>query len=183
MRSALIAIVMVAVVACGTADRRPRDLETVTHTVLKPNCALAGCHSTYVQTDGLVLDTTDAVKYMIDFDLASEAPRLIGPPTGDPANQPLAGFLRSFDNDVLPQMPLDGPMANADIELVLGWLEDGAPGSCEPQPSFCMNGMEFVAVHACGPDATFEFENCTADTACNGNAFKRCVDGACVCPD
>ncbi|HEY3803871.1 MAG TPA: hypothetical protein VGL61_14750 [Kofleriaceae bacterium] len=138
---------LLALVACGTTDDdRPRDAQYITDTILAPMCGQAECHSTFVQSDGVVFDTYEGMRES-----------MIAPGMNDAnPNGPVVGPLLAFDdspydpaapqeslliqiltqttdpNTGIDRMPLDAPLANADIQLLEAWIrgpvaDDEAP--------------------------------------------------------
>lgn len=117
--------------ACGATDDRPRTLAYITDTILAPTCAAAQCHSAFKRQVGDQFDTVEATRVsMVANNLVDTA-------------APTASFLyRSITTGVTsmldPQsgtvrMPFDAPMPDADVQLILAWIEDGAPGAqCIP---------------------------------------------------
>jgi hypothetical protein len=135
--------------ACGVSDDRPRTLEYITQTILEPTCAAAQCHSAFKKEVGDQFDTVEAtrqsvvVNSLVDL-LDPTASILYGSITvGYPSiTNPSAGKIR---------MPFDAPMPDADVALILHWIEDGAPGAqCLPdaQGNGCLvTGTRGAAVY------------------------------------
>ena len=119
--------------ACGaTDDDRPRTLEYITRTVLAPSCAAAECHSAFTMEVGDQFDTAEATRRSI---VANVLVNTLDPTSsvlyksitvGEPSLlDPLSGLV--------VRMPFDAPMPDADVALILHWIEDGAPGAqCLP---------------------------------------------------
>jgi hypothetical protein len=111
--------------ACGTSDdERPKTLEYITVAILAPSCGNAQCHSSFRRAEGLAFDTVAAARDTINADASLVIP-------GEPADSQLFKVLISPGGDpdvVVPRMPYDQPLPNADIELIEEWIEDGAPG-------------------------------------------------------
>jgi hypothetical protein len=197
MRSRL--LILAALAACGTETERPLDIETVTSTVLAPNCGLTNCHSTFTQNDGLVFDRVEAVREMIRVDLTVAAdpdgaprPRLISPIAREPIEQPLYYNLTQtmrVDPPAAQRMPLDAPMPDVDVNYLVAWLAAGAPGACVGEAFTCTPGTNIRVT--CGPHATFEFEDLKCDEIMDcppvGDPPKpgseKCdpADGVCKC--
>jgi hypothetical protein len=118
--------------ACGVSnDDRPRTLEYITQAVLAPTCAAAQCHSAFKREVGDQFDTVDATRQsivnngLVDI-LAPKSSLLYTSITvGAPSIlSPGSGNVR---------MPFDAPMPDADVALILHWIEEGAPGAqCLP---------------------------------------------------
>lgn len=117
--------------ACGVTDDRPRTLEYITQTILEPTCAAAQCHSAFKKEVGDQFDTVEAtrqsvvVNSLVDL-LDPTASILYGSITvGYPSLlDPTSGKIR---------MPFDAPMPDADVALILHWIQDGARGAqCLP---------------------------------------------------
>lgn len=117
--------------ACGVTDDRPRTLEYITQAVLAPTCTAAECHSAFKREVGDQFDTVDATRQSIVnnalVDIAQPTASLLytSITTGAPSIlSPGSGNVR---------MPFDAPMPDADVALILHWIQDGAPGAqCLP---------------------------------------------------
>jgi hypothetical protein len=124
---------LLALVACGTTpDDRPRNAQYITDTILAPTCGLAECHSTFVETDNVVLDTYEGMRHAMVDNMATSPP-LTGAPLlsfdddqYDPISPENSTFIKILTQvDPIPgvdRMPLDSPMANADVELLKAWI-------------------------------------------------------------
>jgi hypothetical protein len=153
--------------ACGgSTDDRPRTLEYITTAILAPTCAAAQCHSAFKQEVGDEFDTVDAARRTIVNNVLVDLldPRssvlytsiTIGAPS---ILSPGSGTVR---------MPFDAPMPDADVALILDWIEHEAPGAqCLPNdqgngcfvtgtlnnPVYhvvqCVNGMAGAVVMDC----------------------------------
>ncbi|HEX3482322.1 MAG TPA: hypothetical protein VHT91_45210 [Kofleriaceae bacterium] len=117
--------------ACGVPDDRPRNLEYITQTILAPTCAAAECHSAFKREVGDEFDTVDAARRSI---VNNELVDMLDPPSSV-----LYGAITRGEPSILSpgsgnvRMPFDAPMPDADVELILRWIEDGAPGAqCLP---------------------------------------------------
>jgi hypothetical protein len=119
--------------ACGaTDDDRPRTLDYITRTVLAPSCAAAECHSAFKNEVGDQFDTAEATRRSIVANVLVD--------TLEPAQSTLyksitVGEPSLLDptSGLLVRMPFDAPMPDADVALILHWIEDGAPGAqCLP---------------------------------------------------
>jgi len=126
-------LVLIAVLlggACGATDDRPRTLEYITQTILAPTCAAAQCHSAFKQEVGDEFDTVEATRLsiaansLVDTDTPMESTLYKSITTGVPSRS---------DITVKVRMPFDAPMPDADVQLILAWIEDGAHGAqCAP---------------------------------------------------
>jgi hypothetical protein len=99
--------------ACGvTTDDRPRTLQYITEAVLAPTCAAAQCHSARrtIVGNGLV-DPAAPSASTLYRSITVGAPSILNPGSGN------------------VRMPFDAPMPDADVALILHWIEDGAPGA------------------------------------------------------
>src|SRR3569833_1615587 len=117
-----------AAVACGaTDDDRPRSLVFITQTVLAPTCAAAECHSAFKMEVGDQFDTVDATRRSIVANVLVD--------TLEPTQSVLYKTLTVGEPSLLSpgsglvRMPFDAPLPDADIALILRWIEDGAPGA------------------------------------------------------
>jgi hypothetical protein len=117
--------------ACGVSDDRPRTLEYITQTVLAPSCAAAECHTAFKREVGDQFDTVDAARQSIVINALVD--------TLDPKASVLYGSITVGEPSILSpgsgnvRMPFEAPMPDADVALILRWIEDGAPGAqCLP---------------------------------------------------
>ncbi|MGE0868698.1 MAG: hypothetical protein AB7P03_09055 [Kofleriaceae bacterium] len=105
-----------ALAACGGVDERPATLEYVTAAVLAPNCGNAQCHSSFSEAGGYAFDTVDVARESIrNFALVD-------------VDQPDASLLYTVLTRSIDRMPYDQPLPDTDIDLILRWIENGAPG-------------------------------------------------------
>jgi hypothetical protein len=116
--------------ACGATDDRPRTLEYITQTILAPTCAAAQCHSAFKQEVGDEFDTVEAARLsivtngLVDTTAPTDSTIYKSITTGVPSR---------FDITVMVRMPFDAPMPDADVQLILDWITDGAHGAqCTP---------------------------------------------------
>lgn len=116
--------VMLAALGCGTTDDdRPRDAQYITEAILAPTCGGVGCHSTFSQENGVVLDTYDAMRTtMIYHPLLSFQSDDYDP--ADPDDAVLIIWLTQTDpfGRGIGRMPYDAPMPNADVDLLKAWI-------------------------------------------------------------
>jgi hypothetical protein len=164
MRLACCAVVLAS--ACGsTTDDRPATLANITESILKPSCASAECHSSFVKEKGYAFDTVVAARAsfqgdqsIVDLDHlnTTEPPSLI--------------LNLTLDQASAPRMPYDAPIANADIDLIEKWLDLGLPGICVGDHA-CL-GNELLACDSAG---AYDLAKTTDATLC----MNGCADGAC----
>ena len=102
----------------GGADDRPATLEYVTLTVLAPTCGRGGCHSSATARAGLAFDGIDATRATL-----RDEGELVVP--GRPERSELVEVLTDDGEEA---MPPEGPLADGDIDLIVRWIEAGAPG-------------------------------------------------------
>jgi hypothetical protein len=144
--------VAVALAACGTEeDQRPRTVEYITQAILAPNCGNAQCHSSFRKAEGYVFDTVEQAKLSLAGGLVGAvAPNVRGELEGDGASSLLFHVLtRPVD-----RMPWDQPLPDADIDLIVRWIDFGAPGAqCNPAitPKVCFGDQ----VYECQPSSNF----------------------------
>ncbi|HVK74249.1 MAG TPA: hypothetical protein VM734_13055 [Kofleriaceae bacterium] len=100
-------LLLVAAVGCGDElDDRPATTEYITAAILRPSCGTAACHSSQNRRENIVLDTIEGVE----------------------ANAGgIYGAVSSTNDAIVPRMPLDGPLPQKDIDLILAWQEEGFP--------------------------------------------------------
>ena len=109
--------------ACGvdpSEDDRPRNLQYITVTVLKPYCAAAQCHSSFRQVKNRAFDTVAAACAT----LVTQKDVLPGDPEGS--------FLISVMTRTVKKMPYDQPMPTVDRALIADWILTGAVGLPDP---------------------------------------------------
>ena len=125
MVRAMVRLVLAAVVAlagCTQTDNdRPATLQYITEAILQPNCGQYTCHSSFKKAKGYAFDTVEAAKASLGSS-DPNAPQLIN--TSDPQSS----FLYQVLTRKVKRMPYDAPLPNKDIDLILTWIEDGAPG-------------------------------------------------------
>jgi hypothetical protein len=160
----------VALAACGTeVDQRPRTVEYITQAILAPSCGNAQCHSSFRKADGYVFDTVEQAKLSLAGGLVGAvAPNAQGELEGDGASS----FLLHVLTRPVDRMPWDQPLPDADIDLIVRWIDFGAPGAqCNPEisPKVCFGD----SVYECQP--SFNFLR-TVDCATMG---MTCSMGAC----
>ncbi len=157
-------IMLLAFTACGTTtDDRPRTTEYVTKTVLKDGCGEAQCHSSFANSNGYAFDTVDAVKRTLLFEVKATGSKLINDQS-DPTKQPLWSNLRKRNNSDPTEiatdaiaMPLDSPLPEGDVELLLEWLALGTPGACKLPEGTSVCGVSNHSIVTCGDEGEFVF--------------------------
>jgi hypothetical protein len=109
-------------------DDRPKTLEYVTETILRPSCGVAQCHSSYAYAYELRLDTVEhAQESIARFSMVAP---------GDPDSSQLYLVLirETADDGRFPRMPYDAPLPGPDIALIRDWIDSGADGYVEVTP-------------------------------------------------
>jgi hypothetical protein len=115
----LVLVAVVASAACTQTDNdRPATLEYITHAILQPSCGQYTCHSSFRRAKGYAFDTIEVAR-------ASLVPLV-------DVSDPRASFLYTVLTRKVKRMPYDAPLPLKDIELILTWIEDGAPGLAAP---------------------------------------------------
>jgi hypothetical protein len=130
-RLVLIGALLGASGACGVNDDRPPTLEYITQTIFAPTCAAAECHSAFKMEVGDQFDTVEATRRSIVNNVLVD--------TLDPKASVLYGSITvGYPSLLNPgsgnvRMPFDAPMPDADVALILRWIEGGARGAqCLP---------------------------------------------------
>lgn len=114
--------------ACGVTDDRPANLEYITNAILAPTCAMAQCHSAFKRAEGDQFDTVEATR------LSIVANNLVDPLAGplDPTQtfliQSVTVGTRNREQETI-RMPYDAPMPDADVQLIIKWISEGAKGA------------------------------------------------------
>lgn len=123
-----LAMVALVLAACGTTDdQRPRNLDYITEAILAPSCGAATCHSSFKIADGFAFDTVAATRATFQSDEALILSK--GDSADDPSTSGLVLSL-TLEQEDAPRMPLNAPLADADIALIEDWIGFGAPGTC-----------------------------------------------------
>src|SRR5512134_3564999 len=105
MRNTLFVAALLALAACGEeTDDRPATAGYLVPAVFRPSCGTAACHSSATARSGVILDTLVGACAVQDLTFFI---------TGDPS---------------VTRMPLDSPLPDADILLILEWQDTGRPG-------------------------------------------------------
>ena len=120
--SRLVLAAVAALAACTQTDNdRPATLQYITETILQPNCGQYTCHSSFKKAKGYAFDTVEAAR-------ESLAPTAPGAAPVIDTGAPTSSFLYQVLTRKVKRMPYDAPLPNKDIDLILTWIEDGAPG-------------------------------------------------------
>jgi len=120
--SRLVLAAVAALAACTQTDNdRPATLQYITEAILQPNCGQYTCHSSFKKAKGYAFDTVEAAQ-------ASLAPSDPNAPKVINTSDPPSSFLYQVLTRKVKRMPYDAPLPNKDIDLILKWIEDGAPG-------------------------------------------------------
>ena len=169
-RLVLIGALFAAAGGCGEPDDRPRTLAYITDTILAPTCASAQCHSAFKRQVGDQFDTADAARQSI---VVNSLVDVSDPPSSILYQSITVGSTSLLDprSGTKVRMPYDAPMPDADVALILHWIEDGAEGAqclandqgrgCTAttvgatttyQVVDCMNGNATSVVTVCAPN-------------------------------
>lgn len=100
----------------GDPADRPASWSYVHAAVVGPNCATSSCHSSLATTAGVVLDDPD-VGYQTLLD-----PKRNFVIPGDPGST----LVMLLEGNERPRMPPDSPLPQADIDLIIAWIDAGA---------------------------------------------------------
>jgi hypothetical protein len=123
-RLLLIAVATGALGALGgcvePTDERPATFEYIVDTILRPSCATATCHNSMTRREGLSFDSYEEARetfrrepLVTDIEVPEN-------------NQLIQVVTVSADNEFIPRMPIDGPLPEANIELMRKWILNGA---------------------------------------------------------
>jgi hypothetical protein len=108
---------------------RPATLEYVTVTILKPNCAVAQCHSSFSYVKQYRFDTVEHTQESLVNDYNGQA---VVPGDSNASLLFLVLIRDTQDDGSAPRMPYDQPLQTADIALVKRWIDEGADGLVIP---------------------------------------------------
>jgi hypothetical protein len=118
----LVLVAVVALAACTQSDNdRPATLQYIAEAILQPNCGQYTCHSSFRRAKGYAFDTVAATQ-------ASLAPTDPGAAQVINTSDPTSSFLYQVLTRKIKRMPYDAPLPQKDIDLILTWIGDGAPG-------------------------------------------------------
>ena len=95
---------------CVDTDNRPKTLEYITETILKPSCGTVNCHSSLGYTKDLAFDSVAAARATFNRGNTS-------------ADAVLTVMRRQFN-----PMPPNDIIADQDLELIQAWIDAGTPG-------------------------------------------------------
>lgn len=108
-------VAAVALAGCTqTENDRPATLEYITLAILQPNCSQYTCHSTFRKAKGYAFDTVEAAKKALAITVN--------------VSDPQSSLLYQVLTRTVKRMPYDAPLPQKDIDLILTWIMDGAPG-------------------------------------------------------
>jgi len=182
---------LLSIAACGVSDNRPKNLESITASILRPQCAAAPCHSAFRQWVGDEYDTVATARTTLyGFSLV---PVDVGGSCGPyPAAcdtdliRTLTVGLTSYVDATRGKirMPYDAPLANGDLALIQDWLADGWDATNSETHGLGPLGVQCdptLGATSCSPDNTAVY-GCTSDG--NLNPFvslcpNGCLSGAC----
>lgn len=113
-------VAAVAVAGCNqTENDRPATLQYITEAILQPNCAQGVCHSSYRMEKGYAFDTVAIARRSLTPIVCM--------------TEPQSSLLYTVLTRKIKRMPYDAPLPQKDIDLILLWMQDGAPGlDCPP---------------------------------------------------
>lgn len=115
--------------ACGGEENRPANWAYISPAIIQPNCATSSCHSRAAAVAGLDLSEVDKGWASLMEQQLPTRPTAIGNPArtlvvpGNPVQSRIVNMMRGIGANL---MPPDRPLAEADIELVEGWILKGA---------------------------------------------------------
>ena len=167
----LIWLPALALAACGTEDdQRPRSVEYITQAILAPSCGNAQCHSSFRNVERYAFDTVEKAQQSL-------VGGLVGTITLNDRDEPegdgTATLLFNVLTRTVDRMPYDQPLPDADIDLIVRWIDFGAPGAqCNPAEgeTVCV-GRKVVE---CRP--SFSYGAVVRDCA---TMNQNCSSGAC----
>lgn len=120
MRRSVFALAALATALVGgcaaSTDERPAEFDYIVTTILRPGCATATCHSAMTNREGYDFSTVEAAAET--FDRTGLAP------PGFAADD--TKLIRVLTTSGEERMPIDGPLPDADLELIRTWIADGA---------------------------------------------------------
>ena len=108
--SAVALALLASFAGCVDTDNRPKTLEYITATILKPSCGTVNCHSSLGKTQGLAFDTVAATRTTLKNFSSAEF---------------VLGVMRSTGGN---RMPPNDIVADQDLELIQAWIDAGTPG-------------------------------------------------------
>jgi hypothetical protein len=112
---ACLAALALACAGCGGADTRPATFSFIAPAIIEPSCATASCHSAVAQQAGVVLEPR-----------ATAYATLQGRFFVIPMHPEQSEMVALIQAEGARRMPPDFPLPEADIELIVKWINDGA---------------------------------------------------------
>jgi hypothetical protein len=119
MRTSRLVLAALGLALAGCAadtDERPATFEYIATAILRPGCATATCHSAMTRREDVDFSTVEASAETIDREA------LVFPGNTDPAESALINLLTTSGEK---RMPIDGPLPQADIDLIAEWIIAG----------------------------------------------------------
>jgi hypothetical protein len=175
------------------ADGRPLDLVGVTFAVFQPSCGQAQCHSKFHGAGGLVFDNPEDVRHslhlpsgeyqLLRFDSDRDDREWSGF-TSDQEMPKLMTWLTATDpfGRGIGRMPFDAPLAERDLELLVGWIRSPQFGvgaeamgaQCDPDlyNGLACNGSD---LYTCTPDGNWGEMQRTCNTCTIAEAGDKFV--------
>ncbi len=104
---------------CGSAtDDRPATWSFISATIIEPSCATVNCHSAVAQRAGVDLhDRATGHKALVDRHFVVPS---------DQSVPRMSALLYLLNGQGALRMPPDGPLPEADIDLIDKWIAAGA---------------------------------------------------------
>jgi hypothetical protein len=117
----LAAILLALAGGCGSAtDDRPPKWSFISATIIEPSCATVNCHSAITHQGGVDLSARD-IGYQTLVKNSGGLTYYVYP--GLPQSSSLLTLLNAVGST---RMPPDNPLSEADIQLIVKWISDGA---------------------------------------------------------
>jgi len=155
-------------------EYRPLELPYLTQAVFAPTCGATQCHSTFKQAATNVFDTPEGTRAsLVNNALVRNDPAKFDP--DDARNADLIVWITQTDpfGAGIGRMPLDAPMPNRDVKLLIEWIEEGAPGAqCNPE----LDDGKSCTIDAAGRNVVAD---CTADWNLDMSTAVPCTN-ACI---
>jgi len=114
-------LVMALLPACANESTTRETASYIVEAILAPHCAHAGCHTSETRQHDLAFDTIPAA--IAAMKSVDKRAALVTP--GASASSELYTILLYGSSGI---MPPDAPLAQADIDLIQHWIDDGAEG-------------------------------------------------------
>jgi hypothetical protein len=161
-------------------EYRPLELDYLTQSIFAPTCGSTQCHSSFKQAGGNVFDTPEGVRAT----LVNDALVRTDPAQYDPEDAKNADLIHwitetvPFGTEGNRRMPLDAPMPNRDVKLLIEWIEHKAPGAqCNPDAdngkSCTIDSSGRSVVATCNDDWNYDLS--TAIPCTGGCAAGQCI--------